>query len=190
MLVLCKKGLFLCFSVWITSLLLPFHILPRVQEAKYVKTTTLIRRQTRKKIQAGGWDWVHQIKQIVVCRVLFLLNYWTLYMFFILLLISLSHLYFCSSCLSAFECQHELNHSFAQYLGYIYKSICLNLASFSTSHSYRFKSKYISLPPEDREPVAKVIHSIDCGNVSPRQFDIYILGYLPVCHNRSDLDWV
>lgn len=31
---------------------------------------------------------------------------------------------------------------------------------------------------------------IDWGCVSPTQFDIYILGHLPVCHNSSDLEWV
>lgn len=97
-----------------------------------------------------------------------------------------SHLDFCISYFSVFECQHGLNHPFAECLCYIYKSICLNLASFSSSHSHKFESKCISLPPEDRKPVAKVIHSIDWGHVSPRRFDIYILGHLPVCHNSRD----
>lgn len=78
------------------------------------------------------------------------------------------HLYFCSSHFSVFECQHGLNHTFAERLCYVYKSICLNPASFSSSHSHKFESKCISLPPEDRKPAAKVIHSIGCGHVSPQ----------------------
>lgn len=49
---------------------------------------------------------------------------------------------------------------------------------------------HLPLPPEDRKAVAKVIHSIDCSHVSPRQFDIYISGHLPVWENSRDWEEV
>lgn len=68
-------------------------------------------------------------------------------------------------------------------------SINLFVSISLRSHLSLLKSKYILLPPEDRKPAAKVMHSIDWGDVSPRRSDIYILEHVPVCHDSSELKW-